>query len=219
MEVKVGRMVTQSPSVQTCRFPRPRRVVVLTLLVLFCFVAPAFSQEGATAAQADLDQLVERAQIIVRGQVKSVTIEPHPQFPNLQTVVITLSVTRVLKGAAGPTLIFRQFQWDSRDASNLAGYKGAGEVLLFLNPVSQYGLTSTVGLEQGHFRVLPDGKGNRYVVNGRANLGLFNQVPAKAAARGVAFSKPVQEMLANSQGRASLESFEEAVRTLAGSPK
>jgi hypothetical protein len=199
--------------------PLPCRVVVLSLIILLFFVASAFSQSGASTAPADLDQLVQGAQNIVRGQILSATIEPHPQFPNLQTVVITLSVTKVLKGSAGSTLTFRQFEWDSRDASSLAGYKSAGEVLLFLNPVSQYGLTSTVGLEQGRFRVLPDGKGNRYVVNGRGNLGLFNQVPAKAAARGVAFSKPVQEMLANPKGKASLESFEEAVRTLAGTPK
>lgn len=214
-----GNVMPQSPSTQTCRFPHPRRVTVLTLLALLCFVVPVFSQGGASAAPTDLDQLVQRAQTIVRGQVISATIEPHPQFPNLQTVVITLSVSRVLKGAAGSNLVFRQYQWDSRDASSLAGYKSAGELLLFLNPVSQYGLTNTVGLEQGRFRVVLDEKGNRYVVNGRGNLGLFGEVPAKAASRGIAFSKPVQDMLANPKGKASLESFEEAVRTLAGTPK
>jgi hypothetical protein len=181
--------------------------------------APAFSQGGASTAQADLDQLVQSAQNIVRGQVVSVTAEPHPQFPNLRTIVVTLSVSKVLKGAAGTTLTFRQLQLDARDASTLAGYKGAGEVLLFLNPVSQYGLTSTVGLEQGRFRVLPDGKGNRYVINGRANKGLFSPVAAKANARGVVLSVRAKEMLASTNGNASLDSFEEAVQALAGTSK
>lgn len=198
----------------TCRF----RDVVLALLVLMCFVSPALAQGSASTASADLDQLVQRAQNIVRGRVVSAAIEPHPQFPNLQTVVITLSVSKVLKGAAGSTLVIRQFQWDAREASSLSAYKGEGEVVLFLNPVSQYGLTSPVGLEQGRFRVLTDDKGNRYVMNGRGNLGLFTAVPAKATARGIAFSKPVQAMFANLTGKASLDSFEEAVRVLAGTP-
>jgi len=219
MEAMVGRMLTRVPSLVTSLFSVRSRILVPVFIIFLSFGAPAFSQGGASTAQADLDQLVQSAQNIVRGQVVSATIEPHPQFPNLQTVVITLSVTRVLKGAAGSTLTFRQFQLDSRDATSLAGYKGAGEVLLFLNPVSQYGLTNTVGLEQGRFRVVPDGKGNRYVINGRGNMGLFSQVPAKATARGIAFSPQVRAMLANSNGKASLESFEEAVRTLAGTPR
>jgi hypothetical protein len=42
---------------------------------------------------------VQRAGTIVRGNVVSATVEPHPQFPNLQTVVVTLSVSKVLKGS------------------------------------------------------------------------------------------------------------------------
>jgi hypothetical protein len=183
------------------------------------FTGLAFGQGGGSTAQADLDQLVQSAQNIVRGQVVSARIEPHPQFPNLQTLVVTISVTKVLKGAAGSTLTFRQLQLDTLDASSLAGYKGAGEVLLFLNPVSQYGLTSTVGLEQGRFHVLSDAKGNRYVMNGRGNRGLFSPVSAKATARGITLSRSVQQMLANTGEKAALDSFEEAVHVLAGAPK
>ncbi len=209
----------QASSTLTLRCPLRCGAAVLALIFFLLSAAPAFSQGAASTAPADLDQLVQRAQTIVRGRVTSAQIEPHPQFPNLRTVVITLAVTKVLKGAAGSTLVFRQFQWDAREASSLAAYKSEGEVLLFLNPVSQYGLTSTVGLEQGRFRVLLDEKGNRYVVNGRGNMGLFQGVPAKASARGIAFSRQVQDMLANPNGRAPLDSFEESVRILAGAPK
>ncbi len=195
------------------------RVLPFAFLGFFFLVVPAFSQGGGSAAQADLDQLVQSAENIVRGQVISATIEPHPQFPNLQTVLVTLSVSKVLKGSAGGTLTFREFLWDARDASVLARYKGAGEVVFFLNPVSHYGLTSPVGLEQGRFRVMRDQKGARYVVNGRGNLGLFNQVSEKAALRGIALSKPVRQMLAGTGGKAALESFETVVQMLAAVPQ
>jgi hypothetical protein len=195
------------------------RALPLVLIAVFFLVAPAFSQGGGSTAQADLDQLVQNAESIVRGQVISATVEPHPQFPNLQTVLVTLSVSKVLKGSAGSTLTFRQFLWDARDASVLARYKGAGEVVYFLNPVSHFGLTSPVGLEQGRFRVVHDQKGGRYVVNGRGNLGLFNQVSEKAASRGIALSKPVRQMLAGTGSKATLESFEAAVQALAATPQ
>lgn len=160
--------------------------------------------------------MVQSAQSIVRGQILSAFIEPHPQFPNLPTVVVTISVNKVLKGSAGSTLSFRQFIWNSHEASVYAAYKGAGEVVLFLNPVSQYGLTSPVGLEQGRFRVIRDEKGKRFVVNGRGNLGLFNRVTETASSHGISLSEPVRQMLATSTGKASLETFEEAVRALTG---
>ena len=195
------------------------RVLPVVFIAVFFLVPPAFSQGGGSTAQADLDQLVQSAENIVRGQVISATIEPHPQFPNLQTVLVSLSVSKVLKGSAGGTLTFRQFVWDARDASVLAHYKGTGEVVFFLNPVSRYGLTSPVGLEQGRFRVIRDQKGARYVVNGRGNLGLFNQVSEKATSRGIALSNPVRQLLAGAGGKASLDSFEAAVQALAAVPQ
>jgi len=198
--------------------PRFRNLIFILLSVLL-LVAPAFSQGGGSTAQADLDQLVQSAESIVRGQVTSVTIEPHPQFPNLQTVLVTMSVSKVLKGSVGSTLTFRQFVWDARDASVLARYKGAGEVVFFLNPVSRYGLTSPVGLEQGRFRVIRDQTGARYVVNGRGNLGLFNLVSEKATSRGITLSKPVRQLLTGASEKASLDSFEAAVQTLAAVPR
>jgi len=200
--------------------PNPAlRAAAVCLLLLLGLAVQVPAQSGGSTAQADLDQLVQTAQNIVRGQVVSARIEPHPQFPNLKTVLITVSVSKVLKGTAGPTLTFRQFVWDAREGSALAAYKGAGEMILFLNPVSQYGLTSPVGLEQGRFRVMRDEKGGRFVVNGRGNFGLFNQVSEKAAERGVTLSKPTLQMLAGATGKASLEAFEQAVQSLAGASK
>lgn len=196
-----------------------RSVGRFALLLVLLTPSLARAQSVASTASAGLDVLVQSASTIVRGRIVSAKIEPHPQFANLQTVVITMDVSKVLKGEASSTLTFRQFVWNARDVPVFAGYKGAGEVLLFLNPVSPYGLTSPVGLEQGLFRILQDAKGNRYALNGRGNLGLFSQVANKATSRGLTFSKPMREMLAKPAGQAPLELFEEAIKALLGAHK
>jgi hypothetical protein len=195
------------------------RPLLLLLLLLLLLCSAAYPQGGANTAPADLDTLVHDAQTIVRGQVTSAKVEPHPQFSNLQTVVVTLTVNKMLKGEVASSITFRQYLWDARELPVFGGYKGAGEVLLFLNPVSPYGLTSPVGLEQGRFRILRDAKGNRYALNGRGNLGLFNQVESKATSRGLIFSKSVKEMLVKPSGQVPLDVFEEAVHTLVGASK
>jgi hypothetical protein len=195
---------------------------VAALLLAVCLLgcpSAALAQHGALTAPANLDQLVRSAGTILRGHVVSAAIEPHPQFSNLDTVVVTISVNRVLKGEPSTRFSFRQFVWDKRDAADAAGYRKAGELLLFLNPVSAYGLTSPVGLEQGRFQVVRDAKGNAVAVNGRANFGLFHQVVSTASSRGVSFSRKAAVMMAKPSGAASLDELEEAIITLAGANK
>ena len=189
----------------------------LALVTLFCG-SSARAQTSARTAPVDLVHLVQTAETIVRGQVLSTRLEPHPQFPNLQTAVVTISVTKLLKGDAKSTLVFRQYVWDSNDFLSAAGYRKAGELLLFLNPVSAYGLTSPVGLDQGRFRIIRDPKGNRYAVNGRDNFGLFTQVVQTAGNLGV-ISKQARDMLAKPGGQAPLDAFEETIRALARSSR
>jgi len=177
---------------------------------------PLLAQHGASTTQVSLDQLVEQAHTIVRGHVVSAVPQPHPQFSNLQTVVVTIKVERVLKGSAGPNFVFRQFVWDVRDLPTLAGYNKSDELLLLLNPVSEYGLTSPVGLEQGRFRILRDSKGNATALNGRGNIGLFDQVSSRLAERGVVPSRQAAALLTQPRGPVPLQALEDLVQTLAG---
>jgi hypothetical protein len=188
---------------------------IITVLLL-SLASAAFAQDGAQTAPAALDQLVESSATILRGHVISAVAEPHPQFANLQTVLITISVIKVMKGQAPSIYTFRQFVWDPRDVADTAGYRKAGELLLFLNPVSQYGLTSPVGLDQGRFRVIRDTKGRGFAVNGRGNFALFDQVSNKASTRGITLSRQAQSMMAKSGGLASLDSLEETIAALVG---
>jgi hypothetical protein len=201
--------------------PLPRLALLASRLLVWIAVNTCFllstgvAQHTATVAPASLDRLVESAETIVRGNVVSAVVEPHPEFSNLQTIVVTVAVSDVLKGQSGRTLTFRQLELNSRDLP-AGGYGKSQEVLLLLNPVSPYGLTSPVGLEQGRFRVLRDGKGNRIAVNGRNNVGLFSDVASKASSRGVVLSARAKAMLAKPAAQASLDGLEDAIRSLVG---
>jgi len=189
---------------------------IIPLLLWLSFASAAFAQHGAQTAPAALDQLVESSATILRGHVVSAVAEPHPEFANLQTVLVTISVIKVMKGQAPSIYTFRQFVWDPHDVADSAGYRKAGELLLFLNPVSQYGLTSPVGLDQGRFRVTRDSKGRGFAVNGRGNFALFDQVSNKAGIRGITLSRQAQTMMAKSGGLASLDALEETIAALVG---
>src|SRR3954470_8265241 len=134
--------------------PAMNRLLKFCPLLLLLVATSANAQRGALTVHRSLDALTERSETIVRGHIVSAKTEPHPQFQNLQTVVVEMSVESVLKGTAGKTFTFRQYIWDVRDKYNAAGYGKGQELLLLLNPVSEYGLTSPTGLEQGRFRIV-----------------------------------------------------------------
>lgn len=93
----------------------------------------------------------------MRGHVVSARVEPHPEFQNLRTVVVTFQVEEVLKGQADETVTFRQFIWDIRDRYNAAGYRKGQYLLLLMTKPSPYGLSSPVGLD---LRSLPNHDGS-----------------------------------------------------------
>jgi hypothetical protein len=185
------------------------------LPALFLLLAPTMHpQSSASVAQANLNYLVENAQTIVRGNVVSAVLEPHPQFANLQTVVVTIAVAKTFKGQAAATVTFRQYVWNVKEVTGVGGYHKSQELLLFLNPTSLYGLTSPVGMDQGRFRVLHDNQGNRYAVNGRGNVGLFADVITRSTPNGVTFSARAKVMLSKNGGQVSLGTLEEIIQAL-----
>jgi len=171
---------------------------------------------SARTVPLSLQQLVERAQVIVRGHVVSARVEPHPQFQNLSTVVVVISVDETLKGSPGKSLEFRQYLWGGHGDKATLGYTKGQELLLMLNPVSQYGLTSPVGLEQGRFRIMRDSSGAASAINGRGNLGLFLSTREQARAKGITLSQAAQAMLRRkTNGPVPVRDLEETVRGFA----
>jgi hypothetical protein len=164
------------------------------------FAAPAFAQRGAMTVPRNIEQMSERAADIIRGTVVSAHVEKHPQLSNLDTVVVTLRVREALKGDAQGTFTFRQYIWDIRDRWDAAGYRKGQDLLLVLNAPTRYGLTSPVGIEQGRFRIRPDGKGGFVALNGTGNSRLFDGVAGAADKRGVTLTRKQSALAARQRG-------------------
>jgi hypothetical protein len=165
-----------------------------------------------------IDQLSQEAALIVHGYVVSAKVEPHPQLHNLMTVLVTMNVQETLKGTAQKSIQFRQYIWDMRDQLDAAQYGKNEELLLLLGPVSQYGLRSPVGLEQGRFRITRDPSGNANAVNGRGNRNLFDTTAQRAAARGIKLSARTTALLRHpAPGPVSLADLEDTIRGFSGS--
>jgi hypothetical protein len=190
---------------------RPIAISVLILTV----AANCLGQRAALTVPQALDQMAQEAEIIFRGVVTSTKVEPHPRLANLMTVVVSMNVSEVVKGSPRKSIVFRQYVWDLRDQLDAGQYRKGQELLLLLRPVSEYGLTSPSGLEQGRFRILRDAKGNATVLNGRGNMGLFQSVEARAQARGITLSPRVTAMVRRAEaGSVPLADLVEAIRSL-----
>lgn len=182
-------------------------------LVLAASVASA--QRGALVAPRSIDQLTQEAAVIVRGRVVSAKVEPHPTLRNLTTVLVTMNVEETLKGTSSKSLQFRQYIWDIRDQLDAARYAKGEELLLMLGPVSQYGLTSPVGLQQGRFRIVRNATQST-AVNGNGNLRLFEATQERAQGRGIKLSPRVATLARQHHaGPVPLADLEDAIRTFA----
>jgi hypothetical protein len=176
----------------------------------------ALAQRGALTAPRSIDQLSQEAALIVHGHVTSAKVEPHPQLHNLMTVLVTMNVEETLKGTPSESIQFRQYIWDIRDQIDAARYGKGEDLLLMLGPVSQYGLTSPVGLQQGRFRITRDSMGQAMAANGNENLRLFEATEQRAQARGMKLSQRVTTMVRqNRPGPVPLADLEDVIRSFA----
>jgi hypothetical protein len=194
---------------------RPRLVHISSVLIFILF-APAISpaQSAARTLPRALDQLAAEADVIVHGYVVSARVEPHPQLTNLMTVVVKMNVLDTYKGKPQKSLVFRQYVLDLRAQLGATEYRKGQELLLLLGPVSEFGLTSPVGLEQGRFLVSRDAKGKGVAVNGRGNLGLFNSVEKRAQATGIQLSARTTALIRRpGSGPIPLADLQDALRT------
>lgn len=192
-----------------------RSLKLWLLPMTLALAAPALAQQGALTVSRNLDQLTDRAAIIVRGNVVNVRVEKHPEWTNLDTVVVTLRVRESLKGAASGTHTFRQYIWDLRDRQDAAGYRKGQDLLLFLVAPSRYGLSSPAGLDQGRFRIERDAGGREVAVNAVDNYRLFDGVAAEAAKEGAALSPASLRLAGRQSGPVPLADLARLVRELA----
>lgn len=197
---------------------RGSRYATAIIFFIVASVSTSLGQSSAITAPRSVAYLTERAGTIVHGSVIRARMEKHPQFSHLNTVVVTLRVKETLKGRAGQTFTFRQYTGGMRDNFGRAEYRKGEELLLLLNPPSRYGLSSPVGLEQGRFRILRDGKGSELAVNGNGNTALFRGMEEKV--RAVSLSAQATRLVKqHQQGPVPLRDLREIIIQLTHSAK
>jgi hypothetical protein len=195
-----------------------RRVLhqCLLLAAALAVTAPASAQRGALTVPRNLDQLADRAALIVRGHVISARVEKHPELRGLDTVVVTLQVRETLKGEPRKTHTFRQYLWDIRDRFDAAGYRKGQDLLLLLIEPSAYGLSSPAGLDQGRFRIERDASGREVAVNGQGNYRLFSGLTTDAAKEGATLSSASMRLVeSHGSGPIAVAELTRLIRELA----
>ncbi len=192
----------------------------LLIASLLAACLPCAGQRSALSVHQNIAELTQQATTIVRGQVISAKIEPHPELTNLTTLVVTMRVSSTLKGQAASTFTFRQFIWDIRDKYEFGGYQKGQQILILLNPTSSYGLTSPAGMEQGRFLVTQDEHGKAVASNGFANVGLFSDVETNALKQKVVLSAATTTLVRQHvRGTVALDQLETVIRQFAGASK
>jgi hypothetical protein len=190
---------------------------LISFLALLCLASPAAAQRGALTRPRNLSELTDQSETILRGYVISAAVEPHPQFSNIHTVVVTVRVEESFKGAPGSTFTFRQFIWDARDRLDAAGYRKGQHLLLMMNPASPIGLASPAGIEQGRFRITRDSAGHEVAINGAANRGLFLNLAAQLDKKGVQLSAEMSRVVAEQPtGSLRIDDLRQLLRELRG---
>jgi hypothetical protein len=195
-------------------------VGLCSALCLTLLAGPLLAQRDARVLHRNLSELVNDSATIVLGRVTSVKSEPHPQFQNIQTIVLTLQVAEVWKGQAGSTLTIRMFVNNPLDYKEKLGYSGDQDMLLMLTKVSDIGMCSPAGLEQGRFRVLTDAQGNRTLVNGMGNAGLMFRMDKTAPNLGKQLTdvSARQAVAQPRPGPIPFAQFKQIVETLVANP-
>lgn len=198
------------------RFGDLSRTLLLLLAALFSLNLSCLAQEEALRVHRDIADLTSEAAIIVHGTIVSSRVEAHPQYKNLNTVLVTMSVSDTLKGKTQSTLTFRQYVWDVRSLNANGGYHKGEELLLFLRPESQAGLTSPAGLQQGRFEISRDAKGQLVAMNAEHNAGLFTNMASKAKQNRAALPATSSKLAAMTPGPVPLADLKQVVRAFAG---
>jgi hypothetical protein len=153
---------------------RARRACLLALALLAPLSSLAFAESlpvphaaGGTFSAANLRVLAQRAGIIVAGRIVQVRPGTHPAYPRVGVTRVTVRVTEAFKGAAPGDFTFMQFghagdtpppagQANFVVLPDLPTYRPGEEILLFLYPPSDAGLTSPVDGARGKWPLTRD---------------------------------------------------------------
>jgi hypothetical protein len=192
------------------------RLIAVYLLaavaILSAFSYPLRAQ--ALSTPINLTYLVQRADVIVQGQITDVQQESLPDYPNIKTLKVTIQVEAMARGPQGTTYTFREMFSGIRSKEGKKNYQVGQRLLLFLPAPSQNGLSSPIGMEQGRFHIGRDGKGNETIANEIANAGLFRNVAQDVRKEGKSLTASQQRLSATERGPVALNEFSSFVKSL-----
>lgn len=138
------------------------------LALLLLTAAPALS---TTVLRFSLDELVERADLIVHGTCGEVR---GRETPDGVVTDVTIHVTRALKGSAGETLQFTTYGGATESRGTfIAGspqFEKGEELLLFLDRPNRVGYRMAIGMSQGKYTVHEDASGRKVATRNLAGL-------------------------------------------------
>lgn len=178
---------------------------------------PIGKPSGVLVEETNLQRMAEAAGVIVRARVAAVREEPHPEFENLNSVVVTLEVRDSIKGGVGSLYTFRQYSPSLDDRGTMLGYAEGQDLVLLLTRPSRSGFSSPVALALSVFRVEVDAENRAWVTNGMDNMGLFEGMRQSVVeARGELDALTYHRLLEHRQGPMRYDDFREALRILGG---
>jgi hypothetical protein len=185
-------------------------------MLLFALALPA---QEPLVRQINLAEMTDSAGTIVHARILDLRFEPHPNYPNINTLKVTAEVLENIRGASARRITFREFagraQVIGKRVHNLqSSYRVGQEIVIFLYPPSKAGFTSPVGGPQGKFEVIRQGDQVR-VSNGAGNLGLLHGVQQAAQAKGVVLRGEQQRTLKQEPSQLSLADLLGITRQLA----
>lgn len=184
-------------------------VAVLTVL--------AANLEGTSIIKMNLSEMVQKSGRIIVGVCTAIDdgTMPTPSGGSIAYTSYTFAVSKSIKGGVGSSLEIKQFSHPVSSSSGQVNVKLTGmptyqigeEYVLILTAESGLGLSTTVGLSQGCFRVIINAKtGVRQVANGLNNAGLFKNISEKTLAK-ASWSGGEMKILSQKQGPIEYNSF------------
>ena len=192
---------------------RGARLLGLAIVLAMAWAAQARGQ--FLYRQVALPELSQRAPIIVQGRIVEARYEPHPNYPHVATVLVTLRVEQMLRGPGEQQFSFRELILSPQAARGKRGYLAGQRLLLFLPEPSRYGLSSPLGGEQGRFHIWRDQRGNELVENEFRNAGLFKNLAEAATRAGVSLSPQQARLAGVARGPVPLEELVSVVKQFA----
>ncbi len=134
---------------------------------------------AARVRQLGLAEMAARADRLFLGRCIDRNVSSHPSL-GIELTTYTFAVTDPIKGVAhGRVTVRIPGSPESPYLEGLPVFRKGEEALLFLYPESEAGFSSSLGLDQGRFRILTDKAGRRRAINARGNERLLQDVPAE----------------------------------------